>query len=125
MMGQKRTHNQAFSSNNASIPQSAAKPESKPKMPAPPIIPSFGFALPGVVSQPANVGNSNAAESVEIKKKARKHNSLGLTPKGEVNEDSEDDVDEEAAFAQCGNRYTLPSHLISSHILKFKSLTSK
>ncbi|KAJ9646602.1 hypothetical protein H2199_002651 [Coniosporium tulheliwenetii] len=34
--------------------------------------------------------------------KRRKHNQLGLTPKGEEHEDSEDEIDEEAAFANAG-----------------------
>ena len=60
---------------------------------APPPVPSFGVALPGEPFQ--------ANEKVRrYRKKARKHNQLGLTPKTEEHESSsEEDVDEESKLA--------------------------
>jgi hypothetical protein len=99
--GLKRTHNQAF---NHSSPQPLqAKPDSKPKVPAPPSVPSFGFSL---MPMETPVNDTPAiSEPASTKKKQRKHNVLGLTPKGEVYEDSDDDLDEEALFAQSAQRY--------------------
>lgn len=95
--GIKRSHVQAFDNKTIGIPN--PKPESKPKVAAPPVVPSFGFALPALT---ASVQSSTQAvpEPAQTKKKPRTKNSLGLTPKGEVYEDSGDDVDEEASFAQ-------------------------
>ena len=68
----------------------------KAKVDVAPVVPSFGFALPTVSQQPRS---SVDAVDNSSKKKKRKFNQLGLTPKSEEHEDSEDgDVDEEAAF---------------------------
>ncbi|KAF2143653.1 uncharacterized protein K452DRAFT_296654 [Aplosporella prunicola CBS 121167] len=76
---------------------SSQRPTNKPKPQAAPAVPSFGFALP---SQPgattAEVNDSGH------KNKKRKFNQLGLTPRSDVREDSEDDVDEEAKAAAAG-----------------------
>lgn len=72
--------------------QSKPKPTSKPKVAAPPVVPSFGFQLPTVKPELPTESPSN-------KSKKRKFNQLGLTPRGDVHEDSEeDDANEEAKF---------------------------
>ena len=97
--GHKRTHNQAFNNHAATTGQT--KPESKPKVPAAPGVPSFGFALPTTATPPGT--NAVTTETAATKKKPRKNNSLGLTPKGGLHEESDNDIDEEAAYAQSGS----------------------
>ncbi|PLB37350.1 CCCH zinc finger protein [Aspergillus candidus] len=84
----KRDHNSAFGK-----PQSA-----KPRIPAPPPVPSFGSPLPSKPPPPADATR-------KPKKKKRKHNQLGLTPKTEEHEssDEEDDADEESRLASGGS----------------------
>jgi Nuclear fragile X mental retardation-interacting protein 1 (NUFIP1)/Zinc finger C-x8-C-x5-C-x3-H type (and similar) len=87
--GQKRAFSSAF-----------GKPVSQvPRVAAPPAVPSFGVPLPAKPPQPAD--NSRKA----LKKKKRKFNQLGLTPKTEEHESSaeEDDVDEESRLASADN----------------------
>lgn len=71
---------------------------------APPAVPSFGNPLPSKPPLPTDATRTN-------KKKQRKYNQLGLTPKTEEHESSEEeeDVDEEAKF----------SHIMSGGGLKF------
>lgn len=84
--GGKRSFNAAFSNNNHH--------KSGPKPAAPPAVPSFTDAL-GLPSKPPPINSSS-----KPKKKKRKHNQLGLTPRTEEHESSSDeDVDEEAKFA--------------------------
>ncbi|RHZ51983.1 CCCH zinc finger protein [Aspergillus thermomutatus] len=92
--GGKRDHASAFGGK----PQSVA-----PRVPAPPPVPSFGNPLP-VKPPPA----ADAAQ--KLRKKKRKHNQLGLTPKTEDHESSEeeDDVDEESKLAPAGAGATAP-----------------
>lgn len=73
------------------------KPD-KAKAKVAPQVPNFGFAL----STPQAAQPSADSTDKPKKKKRRKHNQLGLTPKGEEHEDSEDEIDEEAAFASAG-----------------------
>ena len=81
------------SPNSARTSQQQRPP--KAKVDVAPAVPSFGFALPTVSQQPPSVD----AFDNSSKKKKRKFNQLGLTPKSEEHEDSDDgDVDEEAAF---------------------------
>ncbi|KZF23792.1 hypothetical protein L228DRAFT_246636 [Xylona heveae TC161] len=63
-----------------------------PKPKAPPAVPSFGAPLP--LKPPAPEASDNKQSH-----KRRKFNLLGLTPRGEEHEESEEDVDEEAAFS--------------------------
>lgn len=65
-----------------------------PRVPAPPAVPSFGNPLP---SKPPPPSETTRAP----KKKKRQHNQLGLTPKTEEHESSEEEegVDEESKFA--------------------------
>ncbi|KAJ5612637.1 hypothetical protein N7510_005831 [Penicillium lagena] len=80
----KRDHSAAFGK-----PQSTA-----PRTPAPPPVPSFGNPLP---SKPPAVVDATRKLP---KKRKRKHNQLGLTPKTDEHESSEeDDVDEESKLA--------------------------
>ncbi|OJD30939.1 ccch zinc finger protein [Diplodia corticola] len=79
-------------------PPSASRPTNKPKVQAAPSVPSFGFALP--TSQPQILPNVSREGT---KPKKRKANVLGLTPSGDMREDSEEeDVDEEAKFRSTG-----------------------
>ncbi|PYH99506.1 hypothetical protein BO71DRAFT_368839 [Aspergillus ellipticus CBS 707.79] len=80
----KRDHNSAFGKH-----QSVAL-----RIPAPPPVPSFGNPLPSKPPPPVDAAR-------KPKKKKRKHNQLGLTPKTEDHEssDEEDDVDEESRLA--------------------------
>ncbi|KAJ5702878.1 hypothetical protein N7488_010426 [Penicillium malachiteum] len=79
----KRDHASAFN-----------KPASAPKVPAAPAVPSFGNPLP---CKPPPAADATR----KPKKRKRKHNQLGLTPKTEDHESSEEeeDVDEEAKLA--------------------------
>ncbi|KAJ5936383.1 hypothetical protein N7454_005018 [Penicillium verhagenii] len=79
----KRDHASAFNK-----PQSTA-----PKVPAPPAVPSFGNPLPCKPPPAADV-----TRKPPIKKRKRKQNVLGLTPKTDEHESSEEeeDVDEES-----------------------------
>ncbi|KAJ5358654.1 uncharacterized protein N7496_011067 [Penicillium cataractarum] len=83
--GNKRDHTSAFSK-----PQSTV-----PRTPAPPPVPSFGNPLP---SKPPPAADATR----KPKKRKRKHNQLGLTPKTDDHESSEEeeDVDEESKLAQ-------------------------
>ncbi|CAI7674217.1 unnamed protein product [Penicillium pancosmium] len=93
----KRDHSAAFNK-----PQSNA-----PRTPAAPAVPSFGNPLP---CKPPPVADLNANATRKQKKRKRKHNQLGLTPKTEDHESSEDeeDVDEESKLAQGGGSESAP-----------------
>lgn len=82
--GNKRTFSSAFEK-----PQPIA-----PRSTAPPPVPSFGNPLPAKPPPPADAAR-------KPRKKKCRHNQLGLTPRGEEHESSEeeDDVDEEAKLA--------------------------
>lgn len=69
---------------------------SKPRIPAPPAVPSFGNPLPTKPPPPS--------DATRKPKKKRKHNQLGLTPKTEEHESSEedDDMDEESKLTSGG-----------------------
>lgn len=85
--GQKRGHQDAFSRSTAST-----KPVIKTQVA--PAVPSFGIPLP--VKPPVPL------ETIRKRKKKRRHNQLGLTPKTVEHESSEEDgndVDEEAKLA--------------------------
>lgn len=72
----------------------------RPSIPKPapaPAVPNFGFHLPLIPTVPM------PAEAEPPRKKQRTYNQLGLTPRKEEHEDSEEDVDEEAKFAQSGD----------------------
>ncbi|GFF73084.1 hypothetical protein IFM61606_01235 [Aspergillus udagawae] len=92
--GGKRDHASAFGGK----PQAVA-----PRVPAPPPVPSFGNPLP--VKPPPAVDTA-----LNTRKKKRKHNQLGLTPKTEDHESSEedDDVDEESKLAPAAAGATAP-----------------
>ncbi|KAK7542865.1 nuclear fragile X mental retardation-interacting protein 1-domain-containing protein [Phyllosticta citribraziliensis] len=89
--------NDSFRSNQpASRPPPIPKPKaaSKPKVAAAPAVPSFAFQLPTATADAhvEQVSNNN--------KKKRKFNQLGLTPRSDVHEDSEEeDIDEEDKFS--------------------------
>lgn len=81
------------------------KPTSQgPRPTAPPAVPSFGVPLPAKPPLPAET--SRQAQ----KKKKRKFNQLGLTPKTEEHEssDEEDDVDEESRLASAAGNIAGP-----------------
>ncbi|KAK7729629.1 hypothetical protein SLS57_002117 [Botryosphaeria dothidea] len=91
---------QSATSTATSLPRPAASQRvpNKPKVQAAPPVPSFGFALPTVKPQAPAADNNNGSKS-----KKRKHNQLGLTPRSDMHEDSEeDDADEEARFKATG-----------------------
>jgi len=76
----------------------------KPKFQVAPAVPSFGFALPTAPDltlppKPLAAGETNDKKR---KKKKRKTNQLGLTPKGDQHESSDEDIDEEAAYGGSG-----------------------
>lgn len=81
----KRDHSSAFSKHSA------------PRTPAAPAVPSFGNPLPSKPPPAADANGNNRKQ----KKRKRKHNQLGLTPKTEDHESSEDDedADEESKLA--------------------------
>ena len=79
--GQKRQYGEAFHQNDV---------KSKPTAPA---VPSFGAPLTNPV--PALKGNVSQPKQ----KRKRQNNQLGLTPKGEEPEYSDEDLDEEAKLA--------------------------
>lgn len=90
--GGKRDHASAFG---------GKPPTVAPSVPAPPPVPSFGNPLP--VKPPPAVDAANP------RKKNRKHNQLGLTPKTEDHESSEeDDVDEESRLAPAAASAIVP-----------------
>ncbi|KAI9709323.1 MAG: hypothetical protein M1820_003443 [Bogoriella megaspora] len=70
-----------------------------PKVEVAPPVPSFGIQLP---AKPLPQGKPTERKSLNQRsKKRRKINQLGLTPHGEVQDDSEDeDIDEEVAFSK-------------------------
>jgi hypothetical protein len=80
---------------DTSVPQQ--KPHSLPKVQVAPAVPTFGFSLP-----PKPPPLAGAPSEKSRKKRKRKQNQLGLTPKGEIHEDTDEDIDEEAAFVQSG-----------------------
>ncbi|KAH7060797.1 nuclear fragile X mental retardation-interacting protein 1-domain-containing protein [Macrophomina phaseolina] len=82
---------------NTTRPLSIHRPPTKPKVQAAPSVPSFGFALPTTKPQVPPADNNDGS-----KNRKRKHNQLGLTPRSDVHEDSEDDADEEARFQATG-----------------------
>lgn len=84
----KRDHSSAF-----------GKPHpAGPRLPAPPAVPSFGNPLPSKPPPPSETMRAP-------KKKKRQHNQLGLTPKTEEHESSEEEegVDEESKFVSRGD----------------------
>lgn len=88
-------HNHIGKASNGRPPSQGKQ---KVKTEVAPSVPSFGFALPAKpVSQ-----LPPSAQAQRPKKKQRKFNQLGLTPRREEHEDSEEEVDEEAAFTQAG-----------------------
>lgn len=89
-----QNHNNGNNNNRGGKrPFNTAFGRSGPKPQAPPAIPSFTDAL-GLPSKPPTPSASRP------KKKKRKHNQLGLTPRTEDHESSEEeDVDEEAKYA--------------------------
>lgn len=95
----KRGPSNPYQGSHASLNSARTSQQQRPpkaKVNVAPAVPSFGFALPTVSQQPPS---SVDAVDNSSKKKKRKFNQLGLTPKSEEHEDSEDgDVDEEAAF---------------------------
>lgn len=98
MRGSRGTHQSYNPSFPSQRPQHHGKPD-KARAKVAPQVPNFGFAL----SPPQGVqAPSVDATDKPKKKKRRKHNQLGLTPKGEEHENSEDGIDEEAAFASGG-----------------------
>lgn len=64
-----------------------------------PAVPSFGPSLP---SKPDQIPTSHDESQKPPKKKPRKYNQFGLTPRKEEHENSEDDVDDEAKHAHLG-----------------------
>jgi len=68
-----------------------------------PAVPNFGFALPTLPEKPPP--SARSADEYSKKNKKRKFNQLGLTPRGEVHEDSDNEVDEEAGFAATDGLY--------------------
>jgi hypothetical protein len=81
----------------------------QPRTTAPPCVPAYGTPLPSITSGAAD-------KAPEPLKKKRKYNQLGLTPKTEDHESSEEDIDEEAKLAAAigsatglaGNQYVWP-----------------
>ena len=65
---------------------------------APPV-PSFGISLPSKASQ-ASTSHSESNKRKDMKR--RKFNQLGLTPRKEEHEDSEEEIDDEAKHAHLG-----------------------
>jgi hypothetical protein len=94
--GQKRRRE--HSPNNPNRADRADRADRGKIKPAP-AIPSFGFSL-ALPPKPPPVASSNPERPK--KKKRRKTNQLGLTPKGDTRDDTDEDVDEEAAFANAG-----------------------
>lgn len=74
-----------------------------PRTQAAPAVPSF---LPSVLqSQSSSATLFNGGDGKEgKKKKRRRYNALGLTPRKEEYEESEDDADEESRLAQDGQQ---------------------
>ncbi|QKX54031.1 uncharacterized protein TRUGW13939_01113 [Talaromyces rugulosus] len=89
--GHKRTFSSSFEKPTSTVPRA----------PAAPAVPSFGVPLPAKPPQPTDA----ASKKTSNKKKKRKFNQLGLTPKTEEHESSgeEEDVDEEARFVSAAN----------------------
>lgn len=103
---------QSATSTATSLPRPAASQRvpNKPKVQAAPPVPSFGFALPTVKPQAPAADNNNGSKS-----KKRKHNQLGLTPRSDMHEDSEeDDADEEARFKATGGALVQLTSLLPS-----------
>lgn len=99
---QQQSYNPCQQPRPSSRSDNAAPKDSYPSAPA---IPSFGLPLPGFI--PAVPSTTPSASSLPPTKKhkpnaKRKTNFLGLTPKGEDYEDSEDDANDEAQFASLG-----------------------
>jgi hypothetical protein len=94
-------------------PNTSQKPV--PKSAVSPAVPSFASALFPTPIQPASTETENK------KKRKRKHNVLGLTPRTEEHESSEEDadVDEEAKFASSLARGTGEGNL---YVVLFLSL---
>ncbi|MCJ1388090.1 hypothetical protein MMC18_000934 [Xylographa bjoerkii] len=94
--GQKRTNSAVFDGPRNTIPKPLA----------PPSVPEFGTAI--------DAAHHRSVERVQKSRKKRKHNQLGLTPKTEEHESSEDEeVDEESKLAavQASDLPTNPGQL--------------
>lgn len=95
-------------------PSSASRPSNKSKVQTAPSVPSFGFALPTTQPPALPKGRGEGANP-----KKRKTNMLGLTPRGDMHEDSEeDDADEEAKFESMGG-VSVISSLTFAFILRW------
>lgn len=98
----KRGSSNAYPDRNTSPNHNRNKPQQRPskvKTDVGPSVPSFGFALPTVL-QPPQVAVSNGDNAISSRR--RKFNQLGLTPRGEDRENSDEEVDEEAVFGHVG-----------------------
>lgn len=86
--------NRSQASQHGSSTASQRPPNSLARPQAAPAVPSFGIPLPLKPPPPSDNGKVS-------RKKKRKHNQLGLTPKADVHESSEEeeDADEEAKLA--------------------------
>lgn len=73
------------------------------KLSVAPPVPSFGFALPALPEKPPPPAGQ--ADGFSKRNKKRKFNQLGLTPRGETHEDSENEMDEEAGVAATDGLY--------------------
>ena len=80
--------------------EQSSQSQDMPKPETTPAVPSFGFTLPQPVVKPPVPSHQDKA------KKKRTFNQLGLTPRGEDHESSEEEVDEEAVFATTGGPLT-------------------
>jgi hypothetical protein len=102
--GQKRKRGEGAASSRSRYAQKSQQPRTDNK--AAPAVPSFApsLSLPPRPPSPIQFGGkakkkSNSNSNNNNKKKRRKINQLGLTPRGEEPEDTDEDIDEEARFA--------------------------
>jgi len=86
--------------------------QQRAKVKAPPVVPPFGFqgvhglpAKPPQASSPQSAMSRDAKDRGHKNKKKRKTNQLGLTPQGDNVSDTDDEIDEEAAWAENGQGY--------------------
>ncbi|MCJ1314509.1 hypothetical protein MMC25_008191 [Agyrium rufum] len=104
--------------NVSNLPPVGVPRASLPRTPAAPAVPSFGLPLPIPLSE-------QPEPKKEPRKRKREHNQLGLTPKTEDHESSEEDVDEEQKLAtyvagKSGDAGLQFSHKGKSMVLKSK-----